>query len=173
MDCILGADFLSKHGAVLDCTKKSLQLCSVSSQCTIPLCSPERPGLDEVYKVVMRHDIEIKGRHVQCISAAVQNDKLLPLGAGLVEPIELASIPNHLLCARALCVADHSGFVPVKICNSSQQPITLHRGTKIASFHPIQNIYVVENDQPVQAVDNAKPSFSDADLGHDNLNPDQ
>ena len=91
----------------MDCTKKSLQLCSISSQCTIPLCSPE-PGLDEVYTVVMPHDNEI-------ISAAVQNDKSLPLGTGLVEPIELASIPNHLLCTRALCVADHSGFVPVQI----------------------------------------------------------
>ena len=149
IDCILGADFLCKHGAVLDCSEKSLQLRTPSGCCSIPLDKPESSVVyDKVFTVVVAQDVQIEGRHIKCITASLQGNGQhwdYPVQEGLLEPLEGKSIPNHVMCARAVCSIDDDGFLPVQILNGSQQTVTLYKGTRVATLLPLHSVYVVED----------------------------
>ena len=89
--------------------------------------------------------------------------------------MEVKSIPNHVLCARALCNIRDDGFLPIQILNGSQQTVILHKGTKIASFYPIQNVCVVEDKTSVNTATESLNvvDFSDVDMGGSELTESQ
>ena len=79
VDCILGADFLYKDGAVLNCH------CS----CVPHTLPPTLP--DKIFTVIVSEDIVVQSCHVVHISGVLQHHNKnvsLPVGEGLVEPIE-------------------------------------------------------------------------------------
>ena len=79
------------------------------------------------------------------------------------------------MCARALCSIRDDGFLPIQILNGSQQTVILHKGTKIASFYPIQNVCVVEDKTSVNTATESLNvvDFSDADMGGSELTESQ
>jgi hypothetical protein len=109
------------------------------------------------------------GRHVKCITASPQGNRQhwdYPVQEGLVEPLEGKSIPNHVMCARAVCSIDDDGFLPVQILNESQQTVTLYKGTRVAILLPLHSVYVVEDIHaiPTTGLPNTEVSEEDVDI---------
>ena len=154
VDCILGADFLFHHGAVLDCSKHSLHLCTSKGRFCVPFQIKPSQGTRETLSVVVAEDVVVEGRHMMYIPAQLRSTsnkgQLTPsVSEGLVEPLESMAVPDHVLCAHSLCSVDvHNGII-IQVLNGSREPVKLYKGTKIALFHPLCNVLVVDASEPI------------------------
>ena len=78
----------------------------------------------------------------------------------LLEPLSTARLP--IRAARALVSPSVAG-VPVRLLNPGTEPITIHKGTKIAQLEPVDGLTicpVTEGDNldgPITATDNLSP----------------
>ena len=126
VDCLLGADFLQHHGAVLDCCHNTLSLgkdCKTiipmdlnqqdPESCHAPTCSLCSPC-----------DMEIPGGTVMLLDA-VLSTFCNATSVMLIEPV--LNLPNYLCVARSLS-SIHDNQVTIQIMNISPSPIKLFKG---------------------------------------------
>ena len=151
VDCILGADFLFNHGAILDCAHQTLQLCKRGRAPSHIVLSGAvfKPKRRDCFDVRVRDDVVVEGRHVMYISAELQTgqDQVThAIHEGLVEPLDSTSIPSHILCARSLSCVDSQHCLLVEVINGSPEPIKLYKGTKIAQFYSMHCVLAVDAD---------------------------
>ena len=144
VDCILGADFLVKHCAVIDCNTATLTLGSSSrSEVLISLGrsgNSENAIPQEIF-AVLSGTLELPARSVCEIGARV----MVASGQeGLVEPLEHGSLPKHLLIARTLTSVGQNGAVILQVTNNSPSPITIYKGSKLGKFIPREYICLLE-----------------------------
>ena len=101
MECILGADFLVKHNALIDCKANALVLGEVRRiTVLISIAQNETAPPAQKEKVVSVTDtVVIPPRSITQLVAEVQ------VGCGqegLIEPLNKTSIPKYTLVARTL-----------------------------------------------------------------------
>ena len=135
VDCLLGADFMKNHAAVLDCEHNTLTL-GRDSKFTFPLAAKQQPALCKascgVHLVRSSQDVEIPARSVQLIAGTIDSR-----GTGamvmLVEPVE--TLPHQLHVARSLSSCCNNQ-VTIQVLNVSPSPVTVYRGMSLGRMTP-------------------------------------
>jgi len=161
VDCLLGADFMKSHAAVLDCEHNTLTL-GRDSKFTFPLAVKQQPILCKascgVHLVRSSQDLEITARSVQLIDGTIDS-----LGTGamvmLVEPVE--TLPHQLHVARSLSSCCNNQ-VTIQVLNVSPSPVTVYRGMSLGRVTPGDDVLLVceeSTETDVQSV-----SFDSLDL---------
>ena len=147
VDCILGADFLVEHGAVIDCKASTLAV-GMNPRFKVPISVArcETAALSSaVFKqsaVSLLNTIEIPARSVAQVVTHVQ----VSCGQeGVIEPLgnTRSGIPKHILVARTLAkVGPHHDMV-LQVANASPTPTTVYNGTKLGMFAPISQVHPI------------------------------
>lgn len=124
-DILLGYDFLSKYGAVIDLSDKSCRL--LGKKLSLVFCEDAvRPK-----QVTVHSDTVIAPRSEVIILGAVEG--LVTNTAGMLEPSVHVPLQNSVLVARVLCKVEQ-GVLPVRVINVSEDTLTLRRGMKIGTL---------------------------------------
>ena len=134
VDCLLGADFLFRHGAVVDCTSRRLSLAGTE----IPIISHSRMSSDQSKPVTcivcLPKTIEVPGRTVQLIPGKLSGSMDPGVRDGLVEALDSGGVPKHLLVARTLSQVSPDTEVIVQVVNTGPEALKLYKGTRIGQF---------------------------------------
>ena len=142
VDCLLGADFLRKHEAILDCQNGRLML----GAHTIPIHKGySHTAQMDCMAVTLRSNMEIAERTIQLVPCKVSGNFGDP--AGFIEPSSAVSgLPKHVCVARSLSKVTSSNQVLLQIMNVSPSPVKMYKGMKLGCITPLQNILVTENE---------------------------
>eukprot|EP00731_Ephydatia_muelleri_P017894 Em0010g992a len=168
VDCLLGMDFLAKHGAVIDCVKNSLSLTSGSAY--LQLHETKKPVSDIVAVVSVSETVQISARSKGFVRGTVTHPGIKAGQEGLVEPKYKGQ--GRLLVARSLNTVDPQNEVPIQVINTGHEPITLYSGMSIASFSSSVEIMSVSDKE--HSPDNMQgDGMPDVDLAGANLSPSQ
>ena len=95
VDCLLGADFLKEHGAVMDCRTSTLSI-GEKSRYHVPMFMAQQQTKCDGVAVTALVDMEIPGRTIQLIHGELQGE--YDVCEALVEPASVAPPTN-------LCIA--------------------------------------------------------------------
>ena len=164
VDCLLGADFLKKHGAIIDCTNCKLSLGTHvvpihTGLQTIPL---QRNPAEKIPVTVVSTQV-IPGRTIQLITCkAGEFNRFVNSGEGLVEPSDtIGNLPKHLCVARSLATITPDNMVIVQVMNVSPSPVKVYRGMKLGQITPRESILII-NQGDVKAHNNnsCAPDFN-------------
>ena len=179
VDALLGIDFPTSSGAIVDCSKGHLSIAAA----IVPFVPPHHPLADDCSKqknpctcspgplVMLVDTVEIPCRFAQFVQAGLH----LPKGRqlhhtleGLIEPSNLLAIPKHVLVARSLNQVNKDLHTDIQVVNVSPGPITLAKGTSLGIFIPPCNVFVVNS-----SMNGAKPvADPSAPLDYDLLSSD-
>jgi len=61
-----------------------------------------------------------------------------------MEPLQLGTLPKHILVGRSLNTVDQQLVMPV--VNIGPSPIKIYKGTRVASFTPRNEVFLVDQD---------------------------
>ena len=174
VDCLLGADFLKRYRAIVDCGNSVLHLTNRDHQYTIPVTqgiqqvSSANPIDDttntvtEDFTISASSNISIPGRSVQFITGKLN----APCNAtsGLVDP--LTRSPMHICVARSLSPLANGSDILLQVMNISPTPVTIYKGTKLATMVPEHSVMLVSHSTSL-VTDTATPAALDQiDLSH-------
>ena len=177
VDCILGADFLVEHGAVIDCKASTLAV-GMNPRFKVPIsvARGETAALSSVVfeqsAVSLPNTIEIPARSVAQVVAHVQ----VTCGQeGVIEPLgsTQTGVPKHILVARTLAKVGPQHDMVLQVVNASPTPTTVYKGTKLGTFAPISQVH------PINAVQEGEPPMEtgstppDIDLAGTDLSPSE
>eukprot|EP00731_Ephydatia_muelleri_P013877 Em0007g1187a len=167
VDCLLGADFLTKHGAVIDFKRNAWKL--DGGVVEIPLSA----DIGRLCHVVTNKTVEVPARTVVLLEAALSESQG-NYTEGLVEPLEgKEGIPKCLLVARALVTAVNNRVI-MQVMNTGTAPAKLHCGMKLSMFSPRTTIHVVDVDDEVHPSTSPQQSAPlNFDLEESHLNEKQ
>ena len=143
VDCLLGADFLKEHGAVMDCQSSTLSI-GKDPRCQVPMFMGHRqPQLDSV-AIIAPVDMEIPGRTVQLIQGELK-DEHSGFSEALVEPMS-GTPPTNFCIARTLSPVTSGREVILQVMNISPTPITIYKGMMLGEAIPRHNVMLVEEN---------------------------
>ena len=97
VDCLLCADFLKEHGAVMDCRSSTLSI-RKCLRCHVPMFMGHQQAEIDSVVVIALVDIEIPGRTIQLIQGELK-EEYSSFCEALVEPMSGAP-PSNLCFAR-------------------------------------------------------------------------
>jgi len=176
-DCLLGADFLTAHGFIIDFNSRMLCKGDLSA----PLVTSHNPTR-EVCRVSIGEPVVVRAGEERVFFAKVDGISHSFPAAGVLEPKEGFEVRHQLLLARVVAVPDN-GVVPLRVANLSTEVVTLHRGTTIGKFYPLSGTSVgdaeycelpMERAGDERSVHQVKVDLSAADfLGIDTTNMDR
>ena len=130
-DCLLGIDFLGKHGCKIDFEAKSL---SIGSKIIKPQA---KSGSSKVFRISLAETVVVPGRHEIVLHAKVKGagcgDGLL----GLVEPSPSFAKQHDLLLARVVAHPKNN-TVPIRLVNPSPMPVTLYKNTSVGTLSELE-----------------------------------
>ena len=150
---LLGADFLRKHEAILDCQNGTLVL----GAHTIPIhAGYSHTAQTDCMEVTLRSNIEIAGRTIQLILCKVNGN--FCDSAGFIEPPSTGSgLPKYVAVAQSLSKVTPNNQVLLQIMNISPSQVKMYKGMKLGYITPLQNILVTENGPAVVNTVTAPP----------------
>ena len=165
VDCLLGIDFLSCHGAVLDCARNTLSFASKPDHGSAGVVKPMHEG---IFKVSIAETIQIPARSGMLVKGRVEHSSLLTGKEGLVEPNHMNS--SGLLIARSLDTVGGSNEVNVQITNITPKEVTLYQGMRVADFSLGQCIMSVDKHScESHSTEMPKVDLTGADLTHSQM----
>ena len=162
VDCLLGADFHTKYGAVIDCQSANQSL-DKQTRTQVPFTLRQKgyktaaaaaqplASLASISPTVIEAPatLEIADRGVHSLSGRLDGQtNFTGGGTGLVEPADKGQ-PKHLLIGRALSQITSEGEVLVQVVNVSPEPVKIHQGTKLGMFTPSQAILTETEESPI------------------------
>ena len=164
VQCLLGADFMEKHGVVIDYRTRCIQLGQDLVEIPIIGSNTDRvtpPCSDKV--VVVSEDVQIPGHSILLLEGKIKGDEGRGcIGEGLIEEGDVDGKPKNMLVARSLSTVREGNGVKLQVMNTGPMPIMLYKGMKIASFIPRQNIMFVGEGKSLERVtmSTATPTFN-------------
>ena len=134
--CLVGTDFLRKHWVSID-----LERCHVKADgVLVPIqCGKTCKHLPQVCKVSFADTIEIEGYHEALVRGKLSCDKFpdtVISQEGIIEADLASDLVPDIAFARVL-VNSVDNVVPVRLVNLSPTPVTLYKGMKLGTFHPL------------------------------------
>ncbi|KAL5502894.1 hypothetical protein EMCRGX_G009744 [Ephydatia muelleri] len=102
VDCLLGVDFLTQYGAVIDCVRNTLSLNTTRS--SLPLIAPATTLTPIIATVTVPETTQIPARSKRLISCRIQYPGVILGQEGLLEPDYKGQ--GRLLIARSLNTVD-------------------------------------------------------------------
>lgn len=147
-ELLLGTDFLSKFGAVIDLGDNCCRLMGKK----LPLFSEDASVQPKVVRV--QKDIMLPPRTESILPGKV--DGLFPQHyEGMLEPMSIM-LPNcEVLVARVVCKVEE-GVVPVRVINVSEDNCLLKQNMKIGTFYPDVE---VSDSAPITGSNDTAPPF--------------
>ena len=145
--CLLGADFLQNHDAVIDYRSKTLTV--GKEKCSsIPLILGKQPhkqedSISEDVLVRCTTDLDIPGRTVQLIYGKIDpphND----VTCFFIEPLQ--KLPAQFCVARPISPLVGDNEIIIQVMNVSPTPVTLYKGMKLATATPEKNVLLITQD---------------------------
>ena len=174
--CILGADFLLEHGAVIDCNASTLPVhMNPWFKVPISVARCEMAVLSSIVfeqSAVSPNTIEIPAHSVAQVVAHVQET----CGQeGVIEPLGSTrkGVPKHILVARTLANVGPQQHMILHVANASPTLTTVYKGTKLGTFAPISKVHpinVVQEGEPPMETGSTPP---DIDLAGTDLSPSE
>ena len=131
VECILGIDFLSKYGAVIDCANDMVSVQSFGSRVHVADPTPQI-GNAAANVVIVGETARIPSCSSCIVSATVQNGDALSGRVGILEPHD--NIPSSLLVARSLNTVSKANVIAIQVTNTGHSETTLYKGTQIGIF---------------------------------------
>jgi len=140
VNCLLGADFLKKHEAVIDCKNGTLLL----GTHIVPIHTGQQTTSSQVDStVVVISTQEIPGRMAQLITCKVKGG--INIREGLIEPSDaIGSLPKYLCVAQSLATVSPDNKVVLQVMNTNPSPVKVYRDMKLGQIIPRENILLVE-----------------------------
>ena len=172
VDCLLGADFLKRYKAIVDCGNSVLYLTDREHQYTIPVTQgaqllqqvPPTSNIADDFTVSAPTNITIPGRTVQFIAGKLN----VPCNAtsALVDP--LARSPTHICVAHSLSPLTNNTDILLQVMNISPTPVTIYKGTKLATMTPEHDVMLISHTtSPTDDNSTSPPTILDQiDLSH-------
>ena len=131
---VLGLDFLESNRCTIDTGRRVLQ-CGDNS-ISVSLCSSTEPQcavlLSETIRIPSFSELEVMADTTGVMARGLGHSYLL-------EPIASTKLPVQ--AAWAL-VAPSASRIPVRLLNPSTQPVTVHKGTKIAFLEEADGLVI-------------------------------
>ena len=93
VDCLLGADFLREHGAVMDCRHSTLSI-GKDPRCHVPMFMGHQEAKIDSVAVIVPVDMEIPGHTIQLIQGELK-EEYSSFCEALVEP--MSCVPPTIL----------------------------------------------------------------------------
>ena len=150
--CLLGADFLIKHGVIVDCKSGRLSLGQVHVHLPITMgsaCGIPNIDLDDHHlSVRMADTTEVPARSILLIWAKLEGAQKVPaIQEGLIEPVYYSNSPKHIMVARSMSGVRCDGRVLLQIMNISPDMVRIHKGTKLGEFTPVQHVHIIDEQE--------------------------
>ena len=147
VDCLLGADFLQAHSAILDCCNHTLSFGTVSRS-SIPISCGQHvilPQPPDALNCILRAftDIEIAGRTIQMLRGKV--DPMHSNGSTVLIELTLP-LPDNLHMARSIGLVE-DGQVAIQVMNTSPSPVRVFKGMRLGMVTPESNIFLVSQQE--------------------------
>ena len=175
VECILGADYLIQHGAVIDCNQCCLTVGGVQVPFYAhPVESNHSDSLihsiSDTVKVL--HTVKVRGRSIQPIELLLPT-QIATLGVSdvLIEQQMSSNTSKQLLFPRTLSHVSSGGHPIVHVINTGPVDLILYKNTSVGYCTPVQNLLAIEVDNS-PTVPNLQPHFG-ADLSSSALSPSQ
>ena len=159
VDCLLGADFMKLHAAILNCDHNTLSL-GRESKVTIPIALKALSNASRAVDLLVHSpcDLEIPARSVQLILGTVNTPDVLN-SVMLVEPVETLPSQLHIACSLSSCSNNN---IPIQVLNVSPSPITVFKGMCLGKVTLGDEVFLVCDNNENTAVQ--APSFDNLDL---------
>ena len=125
-EILLGFDFLSRYGAVVDLGNKT---CRIMGK-TFSLVEPNPTS--EPQTVVVHSDTVVPPRSEAIISGMVRS-AWWDYAEGMLEPLPALSKHCDLLVARVVCKVE-KGTLPIRVINVTNDALTLKKGMKVGTL---------------------------------------
>ncbi len=158
-DCILGADFLVKHNAVIDCRANILYLGGASQlQVPISVSQSSRGKAQSVSQdivALVSETVELPARSISLIRAHVPTDCHQE---GLVEPQIVGELGKFVLLPRTLVQVGADQEVVLQVTNTSPSPVSVYKGSKLGKFTGRDQICLIDNTGLTTASPTTEPS---------------
>ena len=142
VDCLLGADFLKDHGAIMDCRSSTLSI-GKKPRCHIPMIIGQRQATTSNVAVIAPTNMEIPGRTIQLIQGELKGD-CTNFSEALIEPMSGAPSTNVCL-ARSLSPVLSGKEVILQVMNISPTPVTIFKGMRLGEAIPRHSVLLVDN----------------------------
>ena len=153
VECILGIDFLSKYGAVIDCAN---DMVSFGSRVHAADPTPQI-GNATANVVIVEETARIPSRSSCIVSATVQNGDALSGRVGVLEPHD--NIPSSLLVARSLNTVSKANVIAIQVTNTGHSETTLYKGTQIGIFSIEHYVMALNNESAGSVLDDILPEI--------------
>ena len=142
---MVGYDFLSEIGAVLDFGKNCLMLDGHSLSLT------SKPFTEWIRRVVVQQDIRLPNRHECNVSTKVEFSKLARtiVEDGSLWITEAKELRPGVYLSRTV-VPDRHSEVPVRVLNVSGKPVQLRAGSVISELHQADQVMTEEGSNEIQ-----------------------
>lgn len=160
---IIGKDFMKKNPSTINLGKNTLTVCGIEHFCY------EESHLPREYKIRVARTVVVPPRSEMIIEGQLEDAP--PFVTGLLEASRTSN--PDLLVARIL-LEPANGIVPVRIANTSKQPLTLYEYRKLGTCQPCTLFSGSEEEE--KEITEARVPEHVADILNgckDNLNPKQ
>ncbi len=141
-ECILGTDFLNRHGCLVDLRNHTLVL----GEERIPL-RPKSQNVHSVCHCTFAETSVIPGSCQVQLPTQLATTGIPDDCVGMVEPAAEFSTRHGLLVARSLSIVQ-SGMELVRVLNPSSAPVTVYRNQKVGVLHPLADTDQVNSLEP-------------------------
>jgi len=147
VDYLLGADFLERYAAVLDCGHNTLVV-GRESKVVIPLILQHHRALSDSSQAVnlvvrAQRDLDIPPRSVQLVMGML--DTTCTGSTLLKEPVD--SLPDNLCIARSVSLVQHHKEVVKQVMNTSPSPVKLFQGMTLGRATLGDTILLVSDNE--------------------------
>ena len=157
VDGILGMDFLTENKCKIDVGERKLQIQSRGIQVSLQEAATSKcvqcPVLhmEETVVIPAWSEMEVM---------ATMNEKPHPLGTWVAEAAVVGKM--GLVTARSV-VQSTTGRTPIRVINLTQQPTTLHRGTKLAELEEVDECLIAATEPKKVSEDRERISHVSAE----------
>ena len=151
-DILLGFDFLSKYGAVIDLGERT---CKIMGK-QLPLIVPKEA--EGPQPITVQSDTVIPPRSEAIISGVVRNG-FCEHAEGFLEPAPSLSKQCDILVARVVCRVAN-GAVPVRVINVTDEPLPLKQGMRVGTLYTDIEVEGADSGLQVECEGEPVPAWS-------------
>ena len=165
VDCLLGADFLHNHDAVIDYSIRTLTV-GKEKRSSIPLTLGKQPhkqedSISEDIFVRCPTDLDIPGRTIQLIHGKIDPPHN-NVTCFFIESLE--KLPAQFCVARSISPLVGDNEIIIQVMNVSPTPLTLYKGMKLATATPEKNVLLITQDS--SQTYHSHPPLESVNLSH-------
>ena len=154
--CLLGIDFLSKHGAVLDCARNTLSFHCNTGKGGMEVVLPTHE--EGVFVVSIAETVHVPARSGMIVKGKVECSGLLTGREGFIEPNCKDTTCRGFLIARSVNTVQSAIEVAIQITNIAPREVILYQGSQVADFYVDHRVMQIDSRSCESRQSNERPS---------------